>query len=79
MSVVFVSHCNLVDLSTKIVGPKEDTGFTSAYNVEPITFKPNEAHDGKLPVCGILSVVRSALIFNIRYTLFYSTPCDRIR
>jgi len=38
-----------VDLSTKIVGPKEDTGFTSAYNVEPITFKPNEAHDGRLP------------------------------
>ena len=51
LSVNFVTCCTLVDLSTKTVGPKEDTGFTSAYNVEPITFKPNEAHDGKLPVC----------------------------
>lgn len=28
---------------------KEDTGFTHAYNVEPITFRPNECHVTNLP------------------------------
>lgn len=36
----------LVDTSTKTVGYKEGSGFTHAYNDEPITFYPMEAHEG---------------------------------
>lgn len=48
-------HCNgftiyffllLVDTSKKTVGYKEGSGFTHAYNDEPITFYPMEAHEG---------------------------------
>ncbi|XP_041354755.1 protein phosphatase 1 regulatory subunit 32-like [Gigantopelta aegis] len=35
--------------SYKIVCPKEDTGFTQAYNIEPITFNPNQTHSGETP------------------------------
>lgn len=35
-----------VDTSTKSVGYKEGSGFTHAYNDEPITFNPMEAHEG---------------------------------
>lgn len=35
-----------MDTSTKIVGYKEGSGFTHAYNDEPITFHPIEAHEG---------------------------------
>jgi len=35
-----------VDTSTKTVGYKEGSGFTHAYNDEPITFNPMEAHEG---------------------------------
>lgn len=40
--VLFLS----VDTSTKTVGYKEGSGFTHAYNDEPITFNPMEAHEG---------------------------------
>lgn len=40
---------NRMDLSTKTVGPKEESGFTHAFNNEPITFKPTEAYDGNYP------------------------------
>lgn len=30
----------------KTVGYKEGSGFTHAYNDEPITFNPMEAHEG---------------------------------
>ncbi|KAJ8314512.1 hypothetical protein KUTeg_006662 [Tegillarca granosa] len=33
-----------MDVSTKVVGPMEETGFTHAYNVEPVTFYPNNPH-----------------------------------
>ncbi len=32
------------------VGGKEGSGFTHAYNTEPITFHPDYAHDGEMPV-----------------------------
>nr|XP_058963172.1 protein phosphatase 1 regulatory subunit 32-like [Pocillopora verrucosa]XP_058963173.1 protein phosphatase 1 regulatory subunit 32-like [Pocillopora verrucosa] len=35
-----------MDTSTKSVGYKEGSGFTHAYNDEPITFNPMEAHEG---------------------------------
>ena len=35
-----------MDTSTKTVGYKEGSGFTHAYNDEPITFYPMEAHQG---------------------------------
>ena len=35
-----------MDTSTKTVGYKEGSGFTHAYNDEPITFYPMEAHEG---------------------------------
>ena len=35
-----------VDTSIKTVGYKEGSGFTHAYNDEPITFNPMEAHEG---------------------------------
>ena len=28
---------------------REDTGFTHAYNVEPITYRPTECHTGEIP------------------------------
>lgn len=44
VSIYFFSL--LVDTSTKTVGYKEGSGFTHAYNDEPITFYPMEAHEG---------------------------------
>lgn len=38
-----------VDTSGKDVGPKEDTGFTHAYNDEPITFIPGNPHKNDRP------------------------------
>lgn len=40
----------IVDVSTKVVGPMEETGFTHAYNVEPVTFNPNNPHLADKPV-----------------------------
>jgi len=34
------------DTSILSVGPKEDTGFTHAQNIEPITYRPNESYEG---------------------------------
>ena len=48
-----------MDTSTKTVGYKEGSGFTHAYNDEPITFYPMEAHEG---------------IRDVRNILFYSQP-----
>lgn len=39
-----------VDVSMKTVGGPEGTGFTHAYNVEPITFIPGDAHKNDRPV-----------------------------
>lgn len=36
-----------MDTSTKTVGYKEGSGFTHAYNDEPVTYRPTEAHDGR--------------------------------
>ncbi|KAK3096952.1 hypothetical protein FSP39_005069 [Pinctada imbricata] len=38
-----------MDLTNKTVGPSEETGFTHAYNVEPITFIPGQPHKNELP------------------------------
>ncbi|XP_074662941.1 stabilizer of axonemal microtubules 4-like [Tubulanus polymorphus] len=38
-----------MDVSRKTVGPNEETGFTHASNVEPITFQPNSPFKGDLP------------------------------
>jgi len=35
-----------VDTSAKTVGYKEGSGFTHAYNDEPINFNPMEAYEG---------------------------------
>ena len=29
--------------------PKEESGFTHAQNIEPVTFRPKENHGGELP------------------------------
>lgn len=54
----------LVDTSTKTVGYKEGSGFTHAYNDEPITFYPMEAHEGirdvgnfKIMLCNNLRLI----------------------
>ena len=36
-----------MDTSSRIVGPKEGSGFTHAYNNEPITNRPNDCFDEK--------------------------------
>ncbi|XP_060065144.1 protein phosphatase 1 regulatory subunit 32-like [Ylistrum balloti] len=38
-----------MDVSTKTTGPKEESGFTHAYNVEPITFIPGSSHQNDNP------------------------------
>ncbi|KAL5010449.1 hypothetical protein ScPMuIL_012754 [Solemya velum] len=38
-----------MDISHKTLGPKEETGFTHAFNVEPVTFKPNDPHKNERP------------------------------
>ena len=38
------------DVSRRSVGTKEGSGFTHAYNVEPITFHPDNAHLADVPV-----------------------------
>lgn len=45
--------CVVVDLTNKTVGPHEESGFTHAYNVEPITYIPGSAHKNELPVSSI--------------------------
>lgn len=43
----FVGQTNQrMDTSKKSVGPKEGSGFTHAYNHEPITYRPTECFDG---------------------------------
>ena len=37
------------DVSRRSVGGKEGSGFTHAYNDEPITFHPDAAHSGAVP------------------------------
>ncbi|XP_070191414.1 stabilizer of axonemal microtubules 4-like isoform X2 [Littorina saxatilis] len=37
------------DLNYMAVGPLTDSGFTSAYNIEPVTFYPNNPHLGDKP------------------------------
>ena len=54
-----------MDTSTKSVGYKEGSGFTHAYNDEPVTFRPTEAHDGLRDV--------SCTHFHINYE---QTLCD---
>jgi protein phosphatase 1 regulatory subunit 32 len=39
-----------VDISNKIVGDPEGTGYTHAYNVEPITYIPADPHKNDRPV-----------------------------
>ena len=39
-----------VDVSMKTCGPKEESGFTHAYNEEPITFIPGNPHKNDRPV-----------------------------
>ena len=38
------------DVSRKSVGGKEGSGFTHAQNVEPISYHPDHAHSGDVPV-----------------------------
>ena len=38
------------DVSTKTVGRKEGSGYTHAYNVEPITFHSGSPHTNHYPV-----------------------------
>eukprot|EP00105_Crassostrea_gigas_P022711 XP_011442325.1 PREDICTED: protein phosphatase 1 regulatory subunit 32 isoform X1 [Crassostrea gigas] len=38
-----------VDLTNKTVGPHEESGFTHAYNVEPITYIPGSPHKNERP------------------------------
>ena len=49
-----------VDTSTKTVGCKEGSGFTHAYNDEPITFNPLEAHEGIRDVSGVIIELQSS-------------------
>lgn len=39
-----------VDVSNKTVGDPEGTGYTHAYNVEPITYIPADPHKNDRPV-----------------------------
>lgn len=45
----FIKKDQIVDTASKTVGPKEDSGFTRSKNLEPVTFRPDECHDGMLP------------------------------
>ena len=38
------------DVSRKAVGYKEGSGFIHAHNQEPITFHPDYAYKGEMPV-----------------------------
>lgn len=50
-----------MDTSTKTVGYKEGSGFTHAYNDEPITFNPMEAHEG---IRDVRCVIIMSKVFN---------------
>ena len=80
MSYLLITYLKLslflVDLSTKSVGPKQETGFTHAYNDEPITFKPNDVHDGKLPVCNMLITSVSFLINDFKILCKFFIPVE---
>ena len=39
----------LMDTTSKTLGPKEGSGFSRAKNLEPVTFRPDECHDGAYP------------------------------
>lgn len=53
-----------VDTSTKTVGYKEGSGFTHAYNDEPITFNPMEAYQG---IRDVRCVMYCKLIQKVNY------------
>jgi len=36
---------------------KEYSGFSHAYNVEPVTYRPTEAHTGQFSVSNMISVI----------------------
>jgi len=36
---------------------KEYSGFSHAYNVEPVTYRPTEAHTGQFSVSNVISVI----------------------
>lgn len=47
-----------MDTSTKTVGYKEGSGFTHAYNDEPVTFNPMEAYQGIRDVRCVMSWIK---------------------
>ena len=47
-----------VDLSTKTTGPKEESGFTHAYNEEPITYLPGQPHTNENPVSIVMGKIK---------------------
>ena len=54
-----------VNTSTKSVGRKEGSGFTHAYNDEPVTFNPMEAYDGRRDVGSFVSCLLAYSLYTI--------------
>lgn len=57
-----------MDLTNKTVGPHEESGFTHAYNVEPITYIPGSPHKNEMPVRS-LSPSTSSPVFNVYFNI----------
>ena len=53
----FKGHQPHTDSSKNAVGHKEGSGFTHATNIEPITYQPDAAYKGNIPVSVYLHIL----------------------